>query len=91
MELTQLEKTLCGVEGLDSGTPILDVVESLQRRFVVLDPARAMFSRQGDVRVLDAVRPGQELLVGDTADRPDGASGLGALGAAASEAATAKS
>ena len=79
-------RPLDGIPRLDSGTPILDVVESLQRRFVVLDPARAMFSRQGDVRVLEAMRPGQELLVGDTADRPDGASGLGALGAAASEA-----
>ncbi|MES2531475.1 MAG: tandem-95 repeat protein, partial [Pseudomonadota bacterium] len=67
-------RSLNGTPSLDSSTPIVDVVESLQRRFVMLDPVRAMFSRQGDARIFDATQSGQQVLAGDTADRPADAS-----------------
>ncbi|WP_177224681.1 tandem-95 repeat protein [Variovorax sp. 770b2] len=49
-------RPLDGTQPLDTPTPVLDLVAQLQHRLQVLDPVQAMFTAQGDARILDVAR-----------------------------------
>lgn len=60
-------RSLNGLSDVAVGSPILDLVEYLERRYPIVDSVEALFTREGDGEVFGNTRGGDSLVLPDTA------------------------